>query len=108
MKLWGRFFKGQRILVLCDKQAVSHAICSGKSKSVFLHSALREICFLAAVNEFQLKGQFIEGLSNILSDILSCCHLHSDSKDRFMELTGVYDLYEHKVNAEMLNFFNDW
>ena len=108
LKLWGSFFKGQRILVLCDNQAVSQLICSGKSRSVFLQNALREICFLVAVNEFQLKGQFIEGSSNILSDILSRWHLHSDSRDRFLEMTDDYDLHEHKVPAEMFSFIIDW
>ena len=36
--------------------------------------------FLAAVNEFQLKGQFIEGSSNRISDILSRWHLFIDRK----------------------------
>ena len=108
LKLWGKFFKGQRILVLCDNQAVSQVICSGKSRSLFLQNALREICFLAAVNEFQLKGQFIQGSSNIFSDILSRWHLHSDSEERFLELTSDYVLHEHKVESDMFNFINDW
>ena len=108
LQLWGRFFKGQRILVLCDNQAVSQVICSGKSRSVFFQKALRKICILAAVNEFRLKGQFIEGSSNTLSDILSRWHFHSDSRDRFLELTDDADLYEHKGASEMFSFINDW
>ena len=108
LKLWGRFFKGQRILVLCDNQAVSQVICSGKSRSLFLQHALREICFLASVYEFQLKGQFIEGSSNNIADILSRWHLHSDSKERFLELTGDFNLCEHSVDEEIFDFIHDW
>ena len=105
LKLWGRFFKGQRILVLCDNQAVSQVICSGKSSSLFLQHALREICFLASVYEFQLKGQFIEGSSKNIADILSRWHLHSE---RFLELTGDFNLCEHSVDEEMFDFIHDW
>ena len=108
LKQWGRYFKGQRILILCDNQAVSQCLCSGKSRSIFLQNALREICFLAAVNEFQLKGQFIEGSSNRISDILSRWHLYSDSKERFLGLTGDYTLCEYRVETEMFSFINDW
>ena len=43
LKLWGKFYRGKRIIVLCDNQAVSQVINSGKSKSEFLQNALREI-----------------------------------------------------------------
>lgn len=108
LKLWGKYFKGQRIVVLCDNQAVSQVLNSGKSKSEFLQSALREICFLAAVNEFQLKGQFISGTSNRLADILSRWHLSSLSADKFLELTEGYALQEFKISEDMFAFVNDW
>ena len=72
-----------------------------KKQIDILQNALREICFLAAVNEFQLKAQFIEGSSNRISDILSRWHLHSDSKESFSELTGDYTLCEYNVESEM-------
>ena len=108
LKTMGQIFQRTENLVLCDNQAVSQCLCSGKSRSIFLQNALREICFLAAVNEFQLKGHFIEGSSYRTSDILSRRHLHSYSKERFLELTGDYTLCEYSVESEMFSFINDW
>lgn len=108
LKLWGKFFRGQRIIVLCDNQAVSQVLNSGKSKSEFLQNALREICFLAAVDEFQLRGQFISSSSNRLADILSRWDLSSHSAEKFLELTENYTLQEFEVAEDLFAFANDW
>ena len=60
------------------------------------------------MNEFQQKGQFIDGSSNRTSDILFRWHLYSDSKERFLELTGDYTLCEYSLETEMFSFINDW
>lgn len=108
LKLWGKFFRGQRIIVLCDNQAVSQVLNSGKSKSEFLQNALREICFLAAVDEFQLRGQFISSSSNRLADILSRWDLSSHTAEKFLELTENYTLQEFEVAEDLFAFANDW
>lgn len=108
LKLWARFFKGQKIVVLCDNQAVSQVINSGKSKSEFLQNSLREICFLTAINEFQLKGQFIEGITNRIPDVLSRWHLSRQNEQKFMELTENFEIKECLVGTELFEFVNDW
>ena len=100
LKLWGKFYRGKRIIVLCDNQAVSQVINSGRSKLEFLQNALREICFLSAVNEFQVKAQFLKGSLNRKADMLSRWHLSRHYQESFMELTENFVLHEYLVNKE--------
>ena len=48
LKLWGKHFKGQRIIVFCDNLNVCQLLNQGNSKSEILQRSLREVCYLAA------------------------------------------------------------
>ncbi len=52
LKLWGHRLKGLRIVVLCDNQSSCTVINRGSTRDDFMQKCLREICFLAATNEF--------------------------------------------------------
>ena len=43
----------------------------GYSKDPFMQVCLREICFVAAINEFQIRGNSVSGVDNCISDYLS-------------------------------------
>ena len=108
LKLWGRNFKGHRIVVFCDNQSVCQIISSGKSKSEILQDSLREICLLASCYEFELRAQFLTSEENRISDILSRWHLDESNENRFKSLTEGYVLQEYKVTEDMFNFINKW
>lgn len=108
LKLWGTKFKGKRITVLCDNKSVTQIINSGKTREEFLQSALREICYVAALNEFEIRAEFIEGRSNQISDTLSRWHLFDSSEKRFNELTEGYELTEYLISDYMFCFNNNW
>ena len=71
LKLWGKYFKGQRIVVFCDNLNVCHLLNHGNSRSEILQDSLREICYLAACNEFELRAQHLSSEENRISDVLS-------------------------------------
>lgn len=108
LKLWGKNFRGQRIVVYCDCQSVCQIINSGKSKSEILQDSLREICFLAACNEFELRAQHLSSKENRISDILSRWHQDKLNESRFRDLTEGYTLKEFKVGKDLFNFINLW
>ena len=108
LKLWGKNFKGQRIVVYCDNQSVCQIINSGKSKSEILQDSLREICFLASCYEFELRAIHLSSAENRLSDVLSRWHLDDLNETRFKNLTEGYTLQEYKVSDTMFQFVNDW
>ena len=56
LRLWGRHWRGLRIFVYCDNSAVVSSLNSGRVQDKLLASCLREIWFLTAVNEFELRA----------------------------------------------------
>jgi hypothetical protein len=68
--MWGTKFKGKRILIKCDNQVTVYVINTGKSRNSCLQCCLREICFLAAVHEFEIRAVHIAGIDNCLADML--------------------------------------
>ena len=55
LKLWGQYFRGKRIVIFCDNNSVCQVISTGKSRSEPLQDCLREICYLAAYYQFEIK-----------------------------------------------------
>ena len=56
LKLRGQYFKGQRKVIFCDNKSVCRVISTGKSRSEPLQDCVREICYLAACNQFEIKA----------------------------------------------------
>jgi len=76
LKLWSQELKGNRVVIFCDNQAICIFINSEKARSVFLQQCLFEICFIAAVNEFQIEAEHLSSYYNRISD---CLYIKSKS-----------------------------
>ena len=44
LKLWGKYFRGKRIVVYCDNLSAN----TGRSRSEEFQNGLREVCYLTA------------------------------------------------------------
>ncbi|CAG2220944.1 unnamed protein product [Mytilus edulis] len=108
LKLWGTKLRGKRIIIKCDNQVTVTVINTGKSRNQFLQSCLREICFVAAINEFELRAVHIAGVDNRLADMLSRWHLHSNYAKTFFEETKYIHLEEFEVPNELFQFIHEW
>ena len=108
LKLWGEHFKGKRIQMFCDNQAVCTVVNQGKSKCEVLQDCLREIAFLAAKNEFQIRLVHLDSASNRLADHLSRIDLDESHKDRFFELVDSSTVTEYTVPLELFEFIHKW
>ena len=88
--LWlrGRHWHGLRIFVYCDNSAVVSSLNSGRVQDKLLSTCLREIWFLAAINEFELRNSHITSFDNCGADLLSRWHLSSASRDEFLSHFG--------------------
>ena len=71
LKLWGKYFVGKRIVINCDNLVSVRVLNTGATRNTFLQSFLREICFIAAMDQFELKALHIDGCSNRIPDLLS-------------------------------------
>ena len=108
LRLWGKSLVGQKIQMFCDNEAVCQIINSGRTYNDVLQSCLREITFLAAKLEFQIKVVHISGVNNRIADSLSRWELDSCHKSNFKELTKEIKLKECQVTEDMFLITNNW
>ena len=108
LKLWSRHFKGKRIQIFCDNLPVCTLITSGKTNCSILQCCLRELAFITAMNEFQVRPIHLDSRSNRISDHLSRWDFSECHQKQFFELTRDYILTEYKVTPDMFNFINSW
>jgi hypothetical protein len=71
LKLWGSYFSSKKILINCDNLVSVRVLNTGATRNTFLQSCLREICFIAAVKNFDVKAKHITGCENRIPDLLS-------------------------------------
>jgi hypothetical protein len=108
LKFWSTFFKHQRIVVLCDNLSVCIAVNTGKTRCPYLQKCLREICFLAAIHEFEIKAQHLSSEDNRVSDHLSRWHMNPLHEKQFLILARDYNLKEWTVDPSLFEFMHTW
>lgn len=107
LKLWSHTFKGQRILIYCDNQASVHLLNAGSSKIVFSQACLREITFLAATLQFEIKAIHLPGVQNRVPDLLSRWELDQGCRQEFLSLTdGTHE--QCFVDESLFRFSQFW
>ena len=102
LKLWSHYFKGRRISVFCDNEPSVLAINSGRIKNDFMQSALRELAYITALAQFELRAVHIQGVSNRIPDFLSRWSLHSKFQRLFFEETKDCQMVECTVDDALL------
>ena len=86
LKLWGARWTGLRITVRCDNEAAVTVVNTGRCRNPFMNSCLRELCYLAALYEFEVRAVHVPGVSNHFADLLSRWDSCSVSaKDAFLQ-----------------------
>lgn len=108
LKLWGSFYKGKRIQVFCDNSSVCTVINSGKAKCEILQNGLRELAFLAAIYECEIRAVHLNSEENRLADHLSRWYTSERHKHEFFQLTKDLILKEWEVSDKLFEFINNW
>ena len=108
LKIWGKKLRGKKVLIFTDNMSSCHVINRGVSKDSFHQSYLREIFYIASVNEFTIKTQHTRGEDNRLADILSHGHLNRNSEALFREQMGVTEGSRVPVDNDLFQFSNPW
>lgn len=108
LRLWTDRLKGKCIVVHCDNEAVCHVINSGRTRCPILQEGLRELCFLSAIAQCQLRSVHLPGTENRLSDCLSRWDKHESFRKDFYELTCGLETREWPVDDAVFIFENEW
>ena len=107
-KVWGRFWKGMRILVQCDNEVSVVVMNCGRTKDVFLQACLRELEFIVARHKFEIRAIHIPGVSNRLPDALSRWSLSEAHQNQFWSLMGDRQVEEIYIYEGLFSFSHDW
>ena len=86
------------MVVYCDNLSSCLVLNKGSTRCRFMQACLREICFLAAAGEFEIKARHIQGVDNRLPDLLSRWELNSKYRKEFLEIfvgTEVYVSHDY-------------
>ena len=75
VRLWGQHWRGRRIQLFCDNEAVVSVINSGRTRDAVLATCLREIWLQSAQGEFELRAVHLTSQANRTADYLSRWHL---------------------------------
>ena len=109
VKLWGKDWKGKKIVINCDNASSVRVLNVGLSHDLFMQLCLREICFYASIFEFQIRAKEIAGCGKRIPDYLS--HWDTDSKFKTLFYSSVKGsrLQEYSVDDDLFRVFsNDW
>ena len=105
-KLWGREWKGKRIKIFCDNLSSVTVLNSGRSKDPFLLECMREVAFVAAQCQFEIKAVHLPGVENRVPDLLSRWYIDHKSRTKFFDI--VHNGIEVKVHHDLFRFTHKW
>lgn len=71
---WGPLWRNKTVNVFSDNTCSVHVVNKGSSKNKFIMGFLRELFWLSAIYNFDLKAHYIPGEFNILADSISRLH----------------------------------
>jgi hypothetical protein len=108
LKLWGHLLRRQRVLILCDNLTSVHVLNNGRTRDIFLQQCLREICYQAALNNFEIRAKHIAGVENRLPDLLSRWSLGTEYKVSFEQITEGHNLVEDRVSPTNFKLCDRW
>ena len=95
-------------MINCDNQTSVRVLNRGFCRDKFLQSCLREICFHAGINEFQIRAHDISSCENRTPDYLSRWDLSTKFRSSFFQAVKGQHLVEYTVDESLLNFSHDW
>ena len=109
LHLWGLRWSGLRLTVRCDNEVVVTVLNTGRCRNSFLNSCLRELCYLAAIHEFEIRAVHVPGVSNRYADILSRWDSNNlAGRTEFLAHAQHVNLQAVSVPDDMFRFDNDF
>ena len=108
LKLWGHKVAGVKFLIQCDNNNSVLAINTGKSRNVFMQTLLREMCYILALNDAQMRAIHLPANQNRICDSLSRYHTHQKFRNHFHKSTQGLFTKEVKIQPYLFNLDKIW
>ncbi|VDI43606.1 Hypothetical predicted protein [Mytilus galloprovincialis] len=71
---WGHLWTNKRVVVSTDNMTTKCIINKGSSRNKTLMTQLRELFWLSAIHNFDIRAKFISGRNNVIADAASRLH----------------------------------
>jgi ribonuclease HI len=107
LKLWSSTLGNRRIQIYCDNMTSVNVINAGKSRDKMLLALIREIAFICAKINSQIRAIHISGQSNTLSDWLSRAPVDSTANKKLYSVIDA-SWQEFHVNDSLFTLENNW
>ena len=107
VRLWGRYWAGQRVLIFCDNDSVCDTCTYQKPNDLSLQKLLREFLYWVCLYDFHPILQKISSKDNHVADFISRNHSEDDIKDYF-SLHEFPSQVKIHIPLEWYNFQANW
>ena len=104
VKHWFQDLANLRVRIFVDNQACVALLNYGITKSAFLASCLRDIHYVLAEHNIELKAQFIPSKENVLADLCSRAFLNEYYFNNFNKCLLEGTLVLENIDYEKFNF----
>ena len=108
LKIWGHQWRGRRFRVRCDNSVAVSAMNLSRIRNHTMQAVMREIVFLAAMQEFEVLTSHIEGQKNEIADALSRWHIAPCHSQLFYKLTAHLSVSQSPVPEGVFSFSGEW
>ena len=108
LKAWPHLVANTKFVAHLDNMVAVAAINLGCSLDPYINAELREIAYLSAVHNFEVRAHHIPGVNNTIPDLLSCWDLRDSAKRQFRDLTCIQKLTRTFIKDEWLEFSHSW
>ena len=108
IKVWKKRIVNKNLIMQCDNLSTCQVINKGNAKNAFTQKCLREVVWVTAKNNTWVKMQFVPGVSNRFSDLLSRWNLDSKYKEAFFRETEGCRKREIPIFESYFNFDHLW
>ena len=68
LRAWGSELKGNKIVINCDNESCCHVLTHGRSRDLFLQAAMREVAYLLATQQVELRVEHVLSTHNSIPD----------------------------------------
>ena len=99
LKAWPYLVSNTKFVAHLDNMVAVSAINTRCSKDPFINAGLREIAFLSALHNFEVRAQHIPGITNTIPDLLSHWDLGDVAHQKFQVLNQDSHLTRTHIDA---------
>ena len=108
LKVWGQKCRGLRIKMYCDNESVVQVINTGRAHDHILQDGCREVCWLAAKYQFEIRLTHISSRRNVIPDLLSRWPLGGKVRQQFRQINQQLRMSRANASITLLRHEHNW